>query len=122
MAAFRPEDRRRTTPRVQPLFTVAPPRDGALVDGPARAEYGFSSPARFVAILEDEAAFLARYTILLRLREQDLARATPARLRALLRDAPLALGRPELVLRAYRPTDIPPSPSRPAGRSAPRSS
>lgn len=117
--AFRPEDRRKTTPRVQPLFALAPPGNGELVDGPARAEYGFSSPQRFVAILEEEAASLARLTLLLRLGEKDLARATPPRLRAFLRDAPLTLGTPQLVLRAYRPTDVPPAVVRPAGQRAP---
>ena len=106
--AFRPLDRRRTTEVYQHLFALERPPEEILVDGPARPEYGFSQPARFVSVLESEAAFIAREAMLLRLDEHDLANASPARLKTLLFEASLEVFSPRLLLRAFRKTDVSP--------------
>ena len=95
-------------PRPQHLFSVPRPPQEILIDGPARIEYGFSQPARSIAILAGEAAHVAREALLLRLDEHDLATTSPARLRALLFDAPLDVFEPRLLLRAFHKADVTP--------------
>lgn len=107
--AFLPEERRRAQRRGGQPF-APPPRDPGEepVEGPARVEWGFRTPARFVAILEEEAGSLARSALALGLPDDAVQAATGDRLAALLFEAPLELRPPELVLRAL-PRDAAPA-------------
>jgi len=106
--AFRPLDRHRAEVVYQHLFSIDRPPDERFTDGPARSEYGFTRPARFVSVLEEEAGFLARQTILGRLTERDLTNVSPARIRSLLFESEIVLGVPKLILRAFRKLDVAP--------------
>jgi hypothetical protein len=100
--AFRSEDRRRQFPGLARHPGPFEPGAADLVDGPVRSEAGFPEPARFAALSSTGAALVARHVLLLAIPRGVLARAAPRRLSELLFGSRLALGPPELVLRALR--------------------
>jgi hypothetical protein len=106
--AFRPLDARRAIEIYQLLFALSRRPEEQLIPGPVRPESGFRPPERPVAIGPDEASFVARQALLLRLDEHDLSNASPSRIKTLLFDLPLGLSSPRLVLRAFRRLDVTP--------------
>lgn len=105
--AFRPSAPRRPAGGVQALFEVARP-PLPLAPGPAGSDV--PAPARPVALAPSEAAATARAALLLSIPPGTVARASAARLRALVLDAPLRLEAEGLVLRAFGKGDLPASP------------